>query len=134
MMGDNKMFNKDWMTKFQTAWNNEPGLADALHQIDFNSVIAYGFDNEEKPTGVIHVENGHVVSAGAYEGETLNWDLRASSDNWEKWKKKPPGMMGLGMAYSTGKLKFIVGDYGAMVKDPRMAGPFIKSFAVMGKV
>jgi hypothetical protein len=43
-------------------------------------------------------------------------------------------MMGLGMAYTTGKLKFKIGDYMAMVKDPRMAGPFIKSFTVMGQV
>ena len=128
------MFNEDWMNKYQNAWNNEPGLADALHQINFNSVIAYGFENEDQPAGVIRVENGHVVSAGVYEGEEVNWDLRASSDVWEKWKKSPPGMMGLGMAYTTGKLKFLVGDYGAMVKDPRMAGPFIKSFAVMAKI
>jgi hypothetical protein len=46
----------------------------------------------------------------------------------------PPGMMGLGMAFTTGKMKFVVGDYTAMIKDPRMAGPFIKSFSVMGQV
>jgi hypothetical protein len=40
--------------------------------------------------------------------------------------------MGLGMAYTSRKLKFNVGDYTAMIKDPRMAGPFIRSFAVMG--
>jgi hypothetical protein len=38
------------------------------------------------------------------------------------------------MAYTTGKMKFAVGDYGSMLKDPRMAGPFIKSFSVMGTV
>jgi len=43
-------------------------------------------------------------------------------------------MAGLGMAYATRKLKFQVGDYGAMIKDPRMAGPFIKSFSAMGQV
>ncbi|MCK5002908.1 MAG: SCP-2 sterol transfer family protein [Gammaproteobacteria bacterium] len=128
------MFEEDWMKKFQDAWNTEPGLADALQQINFNSVIAYGFVGDAQPTGVVTVENGHVVSAGAYNGETPNWDLRASSDNWNKWAKKPPGMMGLGVSYTTGKLKFLVGDYGAMVKDPRMAGPFIKSFAVMAKI
>ena len=42
-------------------------------------------------------------------------------------------MMSLGVAYTSRKLKFRVGDYGAMVKDPRMAGPFIKSFSAMGK-
>jgi hypothetical protein len=45
---------------------------------------------------------------------------------------KPPGMMAIGSAFAMGKLKFQVGDYSAMVKDPRMAGPFIKSFSVMG--
>ena len=83
---------------------------------------------------MIQVEDGRIVSAGEYEAQSLNWDLRASRDNWEKWCKKPPGMMGLGMAYTTGKLKFLKGDYAAMVKDPRMAGPFIKSFAVMSKL
>jgi hypothetical protein len=42
--------------------------------------------------------------------------------------------MSLGMAYTTGKLKFKVGDYMAMIKNPSMAGPFIKSFSVMGRV
>ena len=43
-------------------------------------------------------------------------------------------MAGLGTATMTGKLKFKTGDYKAMIKDPRMAGPFIKSFTVMGRV
>ena len=129
-----EMFNEEWMSKFQTAWNTERGLADALEQIGFNSTIGYGFDGDPQPVGVIEVENGKVVSAGNYNGQTLNWDLRASSNNWQKWANKPPGMMGLGMAYTSRKLKFLVGDYGAMIKDPRMAGPFIKSFSVMGKV
>ena len=128
------MFEADWMVKFKDVWNSEPGLADALQQINFNSVIGYGFVDGAQPVGVITVENGYVVSAGAYNGEEMNWDLRASSDNWGKWSKKPPGMMGLGVSYTTGKLKFLVGDYGAMIKDPRMAGPFIKSFSAMGKV
>ena len=129
-----EMFKDEWMSKFQTAWNNEPDLSDALEQIGFNSTIGYGFDGDSQPVGVIEVENGKVVSAGNYNGQTLSWDLRASSDNWQKWANKPPGMMGLGMAYTSRKLKFNVGDYGAMIKDPRMAGPFIKSFSVMGKV
>jgi len=31
-------------------------------------------------------------------------------------------------------LKFAKGDFGSMIKDPRLAGPFIKSFALMSKV
>ncbi len=129
-----ELFSDEWMKGFMDAWNGEPDLSDALAEINFNSVIGYGFQGDDAPTGVITIENGKAVSAGAYNGENLNWDLRANKDNWEKWLKKGVGMAGLGMAYTTGKLKFNVGDYGAMLKDPRMAGPFIKSFSVMGTV
>lgn len=128
------MFSDEWMNNFKEQWNAEPELSDALAKINFNSVIAYGFDGEDTPRGVLIVENGKATKAGPYTGnEELSWDLRASFDNWNKWMAKPPGMMGLGMAYTSRKLKFNVGDYGAMVKDPRMAGPFIKSFSVMGR-
>ncbi len=128
------MFTEDWMNKYGEAWNQEPGLADALKQISFNSVIGYGIDGADVPMGYIDVKEGEVVSSGAYDGQELNWDLRATEANWEKWTKKPLGMMGLGMAYTTKKLKFNVGDYSAMIKDPRMAGPFIKSFSLFGKI
>ncbi len=128
------IFSPDWMMKFQDAWNNEPELAGELAKIGFNSVIGYGFDGEDEPTGVLKIENGQAIESGTYEGQELKWDLRSSRDNWQKWLSNPPGMMALGMAYTTGKLKFKLGDYSTMLKDPRMAGPFIKSFAVMGKV
>ncbi|MCK4708094.1 MAG: hypothetical protein KAU21_05705, partial [Gammaproteobacteria bacterium] len=77
---------------------------------------------------------GRVTSAGEYDGESVNWDLRADPEDWQKWFDKPPGMVMLGMAYTSRKLKFNQGLYAAMLKDPRMAGPFVKSFAVMGRV
>ena len=128
-----ELFSDDWMKAFLDEWNKEPELAEALAKIDFNSVIGYGFPDEDQPRGVLVVENGKATAAGAYAGQELNWDLRASTDNWEKWLKKGIGMTGLGMAYTTRKLKFIKGDYMAMIKDPRMAGPFVKSFTVMGR-
>jgi hypothetical protein len=127
-----ELFSDEFMQNFKANWNADPELAEALAKIGFNSVIGYGIDGEDQPRGVLTVENGHVTAAGPFNGETLNWDLRASADSWNKWIKSPPGMMGLGMAYTSRKLKFNVGDYGAMVKDPRMAGPFIKSFSAMG--
>lgn len=128
------LFSDDWMVDFGNAWNEDKDLGDALAKIGFNSVIGYGFEGEDKPRGVITVENGYVVGAGAFNGESLNWDLRASPEDWEKWCRKGLGMVSLGMAYTTGKLKFKVGDYGAMIKNPAMAGPFIKSFSAMGTV
>jgi hypothetical protein len=60
--------------------------------------------------------------------------MRADKKNWMKWMSKGLGMAGMGMAVTTGKLKFIEGDFKAMIKDPRMANPFVKSFALMGRV
>jgi hypothetical protein len=129
-----ELFNEEWMQGFLTHWNAEPELSDALAQIGFNSVIGYGFDGENEPCGVLTVENGKAVKAEAYSGQSLNWDIRASAEQWQKWIAKPPGIMGLGMAFTSRKMKFVVGDYSSMIKDPRMAGPFIKSFAVMARV
>ena len=129
-----ELFSDEWMKKFQSEWNNEPELSGALEKIEFNSVIGYGFKGDDSAKGFIKVENGKVTDAGQYEGQDLNWDMRADDDNWKKWFEKDMGMTGLGMAVTTGKLKFNAGDFKAMVKDPRMATPFVKSFTVMGKV
>ncbi|HGG59335.1 MAG TPA: SCP-2 sterol transfer family protein [Gammaproteobacteria bacterium] len=128
------LFSAEWMEAFKNAWNAEPELAGALEKIGFNSVIGYGFPDEDAPRGVLTVENGQAVSGEAYTGQELNWDIRAKEAQWTKWMSKPPGMTGLGLAFTTGKMKFVVGDYGAMIKDPRMAKPFIKSFSVMAQV
>lgn len=127
------LFSDDWMKSFMAEWNDEPDLSDALASIDFNSVIGYGFQGDDGPSGVLVVEGGKATSAGAYDGQEMNWDIRASQAQWDKWIGKPPGMMGLGAAFTTGKMKFVVGDYGSMIKDPRMAKPFIKSFSVMSR-
>ena len=58
--------------------------------------------------------------------------MRADLGDWLKWVEKGIGMMG--MAFTTGKLKFKTGDYKAMMKDPRMANPFVKSFGLMQKI
>ena len=128
------LFSAEWMTGFMNAWNAEPELSGALAKINFNSVIGYGFPGDDSPKGVLTVENGIAVAAAAYDGQELNWDIRCKDAHWAKWMRKPPGMAGLGMAFTTGKMKFDTGDYFAMIKDPRMAMPFIKSFTVMGGV
>ncbi|MBU0499100.1 MAG: SCP-2 sterol transfer family protein [Gammaproteobacteria bacterium] len=129
-----ELFSQEWMQGFQAKWNGEPTLSGELEQIGFNSVIGYGFPGEDAPRGVLGVTNGKAVAAGSYSGEALNWDIRCSQEQWEKMMSDPPGMMGLGLAFTSGKMKFVVGDYGAMIKDPRIAGPFVKSFAVMAQV
>lgn len=129
-----ELFSADWMNELKDQWNNAPDVKDALAEIGFNSMIGCGFKDEAKPRGVFVVENGVCVRAGDYNDETLDWDMRANRKDWMKWVENGIGMAGLGMAYTTGKLKFMTGDYGAMLKNPKMAGPFIKSFGLMSKI
>jgi len=127
------LFSDEWMKSFQSVWNSEPELKDALAEISFNSVIGYGFPNDDQALGYIDVQNGEIVAAGSYDGQELSWDIRAEQKNWDKWLSSGIGMAGLGSAFTFGKLKFKTGDFKGMLKDPRMAGPFIKSFAAMAK-
>lgn len=128
------LFSDAWMKQLKDAWNNEPEVKDALAAIGFNSVIACGFKDEDKPKGVFVVEKGVCIRAGSYDGENVDWDMRAGHADWMKWVENGVGMAGLGIAFTTGKLKFPKGDFGAMIKDPRMAGPFVKSFGLMQRI
>ncbi len=128
------LFSDAWMKTYMEEWNKEPELSDALAKINFSTNIGYGIVGEDTPRGVAVIKDGKITSAGAYNGEELNWDLRAKEESWNKWLDKGLGMASLGAAYVSGKLKFKVGDYTAMIKDPRMASPFVKSFTVMGRV
>jgi hypothetical protein len=51
-----------------------------------------------------------------------------------KWVEKGLGMTGMGMAFTTGKLKFLKGDFKSMIKDPRMASPFPRSFTLIKQI
>ena len=126
-----ELFSPEWMNGYKDAWNKEPKLTEPLGEINFSTAIGYGFLNEEKPRGVLVVENGKTTFGGAYENQETNWDIRASSDLWNEWMASPPNMTKIGLAYTMRKLQFKQGDYAAMLKEPRMAGPFIKSFETM---
>lgn len=129
-----ELFSDAWINELKDAWNNDPDVKDKLAEIGFSSVITCGFKGEDQPRCVFNVENGEATSAGVYNGEKPNWDMRAKKDDWMKWVSKPLGMASMGMAFTTGKLKFAEGDFKAMIKDPRMAGPFVKSFALMADI
>ena len=62
------LFSDEWMKSYMDAWNNEPELSDALAKIDFDSVIGYGFQGDNSPTGVITVEKRQ-----SYSSRHLQW-------------------------------------------------------------
>jgi len=131
-----ELFSAEWMNGFKDAWNSDSEITETLGKIDFNSTIAYGFKGDDKPLGVIVVKDGIVTSAGAYNDEELNWDLRAPQEKWDKWlaSEKGPSKFELFKPALFGGLQFKIGNYLAMVKNISMMGPFLKSFAVMGQV
>ncbi|MBA1420037.1 MAG: SCP-2 sterol transfer family protein [Epsilonproteobacteria bacterium] len=129
-----ELFSDEWINALKDEWNNEPEVSDALAKIDFSSVITCGYKNEDQPRCVFVVENGVATRAGLYNGETPDWDMRADEKNWGKWTTKPLNMASMGLAFTTGKLKFNTGDFKAMIKNPSMAVPFVKSFALMTKI
>ncbi|EFC35372.1 predicted protein, partial [Naegleria gruberi] len=96
-------------------------------------VVGYGIKREDQPKTVLIIKEGSVVDAKVYEGEELDWDIRCSEDNWKHYMVKGMGMSQLASGYAMGWLKFIKGDYFSMIKNPRMIGPFIKSFELMSK-
>ena len=128
-----ELFTNDWTTKYKDLWNSNEGIAEELGRSNFNSVVAFGIDDEDEPRVVLTISNGEIIDAGTPNGELINWDLRASKDNWIALVVKPPGLMRLGLAYTSRKLKFKKGDYAVMIKDPRLSTAFVKCFALMGK-
>jgi len=129
-----ELFSNEWINKLKDLWNETPEVSDKLAEINFNATIGCGYKDEENPVCVFVVENGKAVSAGLYNGEELDWDMRATKENWEKWAKKPLTLTTIGLAVATGKLKFEKGDFASMIKNPSMAGPFVKSFALMAQI
>ncbi|RDH84636.1 MAG: SCP-2 sterol transfer family protein [endosymbiont of Galathealinum brachiosum] len=128
-----ELFTNDWATNYKELWNSNDGIAKELGQSNFNSVVAFGIEGEDDPRVVLTISNGQIITAGTPNGELINWDLRASNENWMALVAKPPGLMKLGLAYTSRKLKFKKGDYAVMIKDPRLSTAFVKCFALMGK-
>ena len=128
-----ELFSADWAKKYQDIWNSDEGIAKQLGESGFTSTVAFGIDGEDSPRVVLKIANGQIISAGAHHGEVANWDLRASAEEWKSLVTKPPGLMKLGLAYTSRKLKFNKGDYAMMIKDPSLSTAFVKCFALMAK-
>ena len=128
------MFSDEWAKAYMDVWNSDVEITDMLGKAGFNSVVAFGQQDEEDPRFVMTIENGKIVSVDKKPPSEIKWDLRANQEFWLSLLTKPPGLMKLGMAYTSRKLRFKVGDYATMIKDPSLAGAFVKCFALMGKV
>lgn len=128
------LFTREWVERFAHQWNANADMVDPLAAANFNSIIAFGFADEVNPSVLVEVKNGKIEKAGLYNATnspTANWDLRATPQQWAKWKKEGLGIAGLGVAVASGQLKFQNGDYRKMIRTPQLAGPFLKFFTLL---
>ncbi|MGB5277677.1 MAG: SCP-2 sterol transfer family protein [Gammaproteobacteria bacterium] len=128
------MFTDEWARAYMEIWNSDREITDMLGSAKFSSLVAFGYKDENEPRFVMTIENGHMVSIGRKPEDDINWDLRAEEKFWLGVLSRPPGLMKLGIAYTSRALFFNKGDYKTMIKDPALAGAFVKCFSLMGKV
>ncbi len=128
------LFSDEWAQAYKDAWNSDDEITDSLARAGFNSVVAFGLPEDSDPAFVMTIQNGMISSINNSPLDDIKWDIRATRDDWMSLIVKPPGLMKLGIAYTSRKLRFTKGDYATMIKDPSLAGAFVKSFALMGKV
>ena len=126
-----KLFSDSWMQSFADAWNADTEMTASLGTERFSAVIGFGCKGEESPVGIVDVSNGEVIYAGNYQGQELDWDLRADVDAWKEWLTEGFGFNKLGVSVASGKLQFTKGDYRQMIRNPNTAKPFLRHFELM---
>jgi hypothetical protein len=129
-----QLFSDAWMKDLKDAWNKDPGVYGPLEKANFSANIAYGFKGEEQPRGLITIVSGKVTKGSAYAGEKLDWDLRASPENWKLWLKEGFGLSRLGPAVAMKRLQFAVGNYRQMIRNPSLSHPFLQHFDLMRNI
>lgn len=126
-----KLFSDQWMQGFSDAWNADTEMVDNLSAEKFSSTIGFGCKGDEAPIGIVDVYNGEVIYAGDFQGQNLDWDLRADINDWKEWLTDGFGFDKLGVSVSSGRLQFMIGDYRKMIRKPSMAKPFLRHFELM---
>ena len=126
-----RLFSDEWMRTFAETWNADNIMLEGSSDGIFSATIGFGCGEDDIPTGVLVIQQGRVVYAGAYNGQPLDWDMRADIDSWQAWLREGFGLNKLGYAVSTGKLSFLKGDYRKMIHNPNMAKSFLRHFELM---
>jgi hypothetical protein len=105
-----------------------------LKKAAFSARIGYGFKGEPSATGMLVIVNGVVEKAGELDGTELDWDLRATPENWTTWIESGFGLTKLGPAIATNSLEFAKGNYRQMIQNPSLSQPFLQHFQLMKEI
>jgi hypothetical protein len=128
-----EMFSQEWAKGFSERWNNTAEMTEPLGQAKFCSTIGFGYQEEEHPRIKLTVVDGRVSDSGPYtpSEEKLDWDLRATPEQWAIWRKEPLTIIGLGVAVARGMIHFKAGDYRGMIRQMQLAKPFLHFFTIL---
>ncbi|MDH5424112.1 MAG: SCP-2 sterol transfer family protein [Gammaproteobacteria bacterium] len=129
-----EIFSKEWMAKYKSLWNTDADHVKQLADSGFTSNVGFGMAGEDDPRIVIEIQHGVITKLEPYIGQSLDWDVRGKPAFWLEITKKAPNIMKIGLAYTSRDLKFVKGDYAAMIKEPRLSNAFIKCFKFMSLV
>ena len=129
-----QLFSEAWMVTLKEKWNSSPQVHLPLQKASFSARIGYGFKGEGRARGMLSIVNGLVEHAGAVDDGDLDWDLRASPENWSAWIENGFGLTKLGPAIATNALEFAKGNYRQMIQNPSLSHPFLQHFHLMGKI
>ena len=126
-----ELFSAGWMVGLKDKWNGSEQVYAPLKKAEFSARIGYGFKGQPQAIGMLVIENGVVTKAGEVEGAPLDWDLRATPENWHSWIESGFGLTKLGPAIATNALEFAKGNYRQMIKNPSLSQPFLHHFQLM---
>jgi len=130
----NQIFSEAWMNALKEKWNATPEVCDPLKKVEFTARIGYGYKGEPRARGLLLVVNGMVMHAGSMDADELDWDLRASPEDWKKWVEQGFGLTKLGPAIATNALEFARGNYRQMIAHPALSKAFLQHFSLMSKI
>lgn len=126
-----RLFSDEWMRTFAEVWNANNEVFDSSRNSNLTETIGFGCKDDDMPAGMLVFQNGRVVYAGDYNGQPLDWDMRADIASWREWLSEGFGLNKLGYAVSVGKLSFLQGDYRKMMHNPSRAKSFLRHFELM---
>lgn len=126
-----ELFSAGWMVALKDKWNGTEQVYAPLQKAAFSARIGYGYKGEPQASGMLVIENGKVTAAGEVEGAPLDWDLRATPENWHAWIEGGFGLTKLGPAIATNALEFAKGNYRQMIQNPSLSQPFLQHFQLM---
>jgi len=128
------MFSDSWLTRFLQLWNKNIEIVSLLKQENFSAKIGYGLVDDQSPLFVLVVNTGRLVSIRRYRDQPLDWDIRASTDDWKLLIENPPSISQLGLAYTQKRLICRQGNYSLLMKNSNLSKAFSCSFKIMHQV